>query len=121
LIVVLGAPLALRRALGSGAHAGFAPTLQVAVAILAVPWRSEMRFLARTALLILAQLRKYSGVPAPSYCGALISIAADLHYSVLAVRPSPLLANRLGTRKKRSVCVLLEAVDPNVSIETCRG
>lgn len=32
-----GAPLALRRALGSGAHAGFAPTLQVAVAILAVP------------------------------------------------------------------------------------
>ncbi|HET6198551.1 MAG TPA: hypothetical protein VFE12_22490 [Acetobacteraceae bacterium] len=32
-----GAPLALRRALGSGADAGFAPTLQVAVAILAVP------------------------------------------------------------------------------------
>jgi BASS family bile acid:Na+ symporter len=32
-----GAPLALRRALGSGAHAGFAATLQIAVAILAVP------------------------------------------------------------------------------------
>lgn len=32
-----GAPLALRRTLGSGGHAGFAPTLQVAVAILALP------------------------------------------------------------------------------------
>jgi BASS family bile acid:Na+ symporter len=32
-----GAPLALRRALASGAHAGFAPTLQIAVAFLAVP------------------------------------------------------------------------------------
>jgi predicted Na+-dependent transporter len=32
-----GAPLALRRALSSGADAGFAPTLQIAVAILAVP------------------------------------------------------------------------------------
>ncbi len=32
-----GAPLALRRALSSGGHAGFAPTLQIAVAILAVP------------------------------------------------------------------------------------
>jgi predicted Na+-dependent transporter len=32
-----GAPLALRRALGSGADAGFSPTLQIAVAILAVP------------------------------------------------------------------------------------
>jgi BASS family bile acid:Na+ symporter len=32
-----GAPLALRRALASGADEGFAPTLQIAVAILAVP------------------------------------------------------------------------------------
>jgi BASS family bile acid:Na+ symporter len=32
-----GAPLALRRALSSGGDAGFAPTLQVAVAIFAVP------------------------------------------------------------------------------------
>ncbi len=32
-----GAPLALRRALRSGGDAGFAPTLQIAVAILAVP------------------------------------------------------------------------------------
>jgi BASS family bile acid:Na+ symporter len=35
--IVPGAPLALRRALGSGADAGFAPTLQIAIAILAVP------------------------------------------------------------------------------------
>ena len=32
-----GAPLALRRALASGGDAGFAPTLQIALAILAVP------------------------------------------------------------------------------------
>jgi predicted Na+-dependent transporter len=32
-----GAPLALRRALRSGGHAGFAPTLQISLAILAVP------------------------------------------------------------------------------------
>jgi bile acid:Na+ symporter, BASS family len=32
-----GAPLALRRALSSGGDAGFAPTLQIAVALLAVP------------------------------------------------------------------------------------
>ncbi len=32
-----GAPLALRRSLRSGAHAGFAPTLQIAVAVLAIP------------------------------------------------------------------------------------
>jgi bile acid:Na+ symporter, BASS family len=32
-----GAPLALRRALRSGGHVGFAPTLQIALAVLAVP------------------------------------------------------------------------------------
>ncbi len=32
-----GAPLALQRALRTGGHAGFAPTLQVAVALLAIP------------------------------------------------------------------------------------
>jgi len=36
MVIAPGAPLALRRALGSGGDAGFAPTLQVAVAILAV-------------------------------------------------------------------------------------
>jgi hypothetical protein len=36
-VIAPGAPLALRRALGSGGVAGFAPTLQIAVAILAVP------------------------------------------------------------------------------------
>lgn len=37
MVIAPGAPLALRRALGSGADAGFAPTLQIAVALLAVP------------------------------------------------------------------------------------
>jgi BASS family bile acid:Na+ symporter len=37
IVIAPGAPLALRRALGSGEHAGFAPALQVAVAILALP------------------------------------------------------------------------------------
>lgn len=37
MVIAPGAPLALRRALSSGAHTGFAPTLQIAVAILAVP------------------------------------------------------------------------------------
>ena len=37
MVIAPGAPLALRRALSSGAHAGFAPTLQIALAILAVP------------------------------------------------------------------------------------
>ncbi|MFL5285143.1 MAG: hypothetical protein ACJ8AW_30250 [Rhodopila sp.] len=37
IVIAPGAPLALRRALGSGAHAGFAPTLQIALALLAVP------------------------------------------------------------------------------------
>jgi len=37
MVIAPGAPLALRRALGSGGDAGFAPTLQIAVAILAVP------------------------------------------------------------------------------------
>jgi predicted Na+-dependent transporter len=37
MVIAPGAPLALRRALYSGGDAGFAPTLQVAVAILAVP------------------------------------------------------------------------------------
>ena len=37
MVIAPGAPLALRRALGSGGHAGFAPTLQVAIAILALP------------------------------------------------------------------------------------
>ncbi len=36
-VMAPGAPLALRRALDSGGHAGYAPTLQVAVAILALP------------------------------------------------------------------------------------
>ena len=37
MVIAPGAPLGLRRALGSGADAGFAPTLQIAVAVLAVP------------------------------------------------------------------------------------
>ena len=37
MVIAPGAPLALRRALGSGGDAGLAPTLQIAVAILAVP------------------------------------------------------------------------------------
>lgn len=37
IVIAPGAPLALRRALASGGHAGFAPTLQAAVAILALP------------------------------------------------------------------------------------
>ncbi len=37
MVMAPGAPLALRRALGSGGHAGFGPTLQVAIAILALP------------------------------------------------------------------------------------
>ena len=37
MVIAPGAPLALRRALASGADEGFAPTLQIAVAILAVP------------------------------------------------------------------------------------
>jgi bile acid:Na+ symporter, BASS family len=37
MVIAPGAPLALRRALGSGGDAGYAPTLQIAVAILAVP------------------------------------------------------------------------------------
>jgi bile acid:Na+ symporter, BASS family len=45
-----GAPLALRRALGSGADAGFAPTLQIAVAILAVPAVPVWVFIANLLL-----------------------------------------------------------------------
>ena len=36
-VIAPGAPVALRRALSSGADAGFAPTLQIVVALLAVP------------------------------------------------------------------------------------
>ena len=37
MVIAPGAPLALRRALASGGDAGFAPTLQITIAILAVP------------------------------------------------------------------------------------
>ena len=37
MVIAPGAPLALRRALTSGGDAGFAPTLQITIAILAVP------------------------------------------------------------------------------------
>ena len=37
MVIAPGAPLALRRVLGSGGHASFGPTLQTAVVILAVP------------------------------------------------------------------------------------
>jgi BASS family bile acid:Na+ symporter len=37
MVIAPGAPLALRRALASGGDAGFAPTLQITVAVLAVP------------------------------------------------------------------------------------
>ncbi len=37
MVIAPGAPLALRRALASGGNAGFAPTLQITVAIFAVP------------------------------------------------------------------------------------
>ena len=37
IVLAPGAPLALRRALSSGADSGFAPTLQIVIAVLAVP------------------------------------------------------------------------------------
>jgi BASS family bile acid:Na+ symporter len=132
IVIAPGAPLALRRALGSGAHADFSPTLQIAVAILAVPvlplWVAisnavlgtngvadpgsvaRQVFFAQLLPLALGTIVKrwapekgawigkvLGRAGAILLIGALISIAADLHYSVLAVHRWPLLVAVLTT------------------------
>ena len=104
MVIAPGAPLALRRALGSGADVGFAPTLQMAIALLAVP---AVPLWVEIANLILGT----KGVADPVAVGKQVLLAQLLPLALGSIvrRAAPVWGARIGTALGRAGAVLLIA------------
>jgi BASS family bile acid:Na+ symporter len=102
MVIAPGAPLALRRALGSGAAAGFAPTLQIVIAIVAVP---AVPLWVEAANLILGT----NGFVDPAAVARQVFLAQLLPLGLGAVvrRAAPIWGTRIGVALGRAGAVLL--------------
>jgi BASS family bile acid:Na+ symporter len=149
IVIAPGAPLALRRALSSGADAGFAGTLQIVVAMLAVPvvplWIiianailgthgianagsvATQVFLAQLLPLalgtLLTRLAPVKGPRIATLLGrggailliaALVSIIADVRYSILATHRWPIAVAAVTTTAALSVGHLIGGPLPQI-------
>jgi bile acid:Na+ symporter, BASS family len=105
MVIAPGAPLALRRALGSGGDAGFAPTLQITVAILAVPavplWVLIGNWILGTRGIIDA-----SAVARQVFLAQLLPLAMG----AMVKRLAPVIGARIGRVLGRAGVILLMAV-----------
>lgn len=99
-----GAPLALRRALSSGGHAGFAPTLQAAIAVLALPalplWTAIGNWILGTHGIV-----DLAAVARQIFLAQLLPLALG----AAARRVAPVWGPRLGTALGRAGVFLLVA------------
>lgn len=99
-----GAPLALRRALSSGGHAGFAPTLQIAIALLAVPAMPVWIFIGNRIF----GTHGFVDVPAVAKQVFLAQLL-PLVLGAAVKRVAPVTAARIGTVLGQAGAVLLIA------------
>ena len=97
-----GAPLALRRALGSGGDAGFAPTLQIAVAILAVP-AVPLWVIVGNWILGTHGFADAAAVARQVFLAQLLPVASG----VIVRRVTPVIGARIGRALGRAGAVLL--------------
>jgi BASS family bile acid:Na+ symporter len=149
MVIAPGAPLALRRALHSGGDASFAPTLQIAVAILAVPalplwvlignWIvgthgfvdaaavARQVLLAQLLPLVLGAVVKRAAPGSGMWIGTalgragaillimvLISLAVNLHYSILVAHFWPIASAAITTLAAISAGHLLGGPLPEI-------
>lgn len=104
MVIAPGAPLALRRALGSGADPAFAPTLQVVIALLAVPavplWVEVGNLLLGT-----------KGIADPMAVGKQVLLAQLLPLALGSAvrRAAPICGAKVGKALGRAGAVLLIA------------
>jgi bile acid:Na+ symporter, BASS family len=105
MVIAPGAPLALRRALTSGGDAGFAPTLQITVAIFAVPavplWVLIGNWILGTRGIIDA-----SAVARQVFLAQLLPLAMG----TMVKRLAPVIGARIGKVLERAAVILLMAV-----------
>jgi BASS family bile acid:Na+ symporter len=102
IVMAPGAPLALRRALGSGADAGFASTLQVLAVLLAVP-------LLPLWVVIGNAIFGTHGIVDPGAVAKQVFLAQLLPFAAGAVtrKMAPGLGPRIGTLLERAGAILL--------------
>jgi BASS family bile acid:Na+ symporter len=104
IVIAPGAPLALRRALGSGAHAGFAPTLQIAIALLATP-AVPLWVMIGNVILGTRGFADPSAVAEQIFLAQLLPLALG----AIAKQAAPIWADRTGTVLGRASAILLIA------------
>ena len=104
MVIAPGAPLALRRALGSGGDAGFAPTLQIAVAILAVP-AVPLWVIIGNSILGTHEIADVAAVARQVFLAQLLPLVVG----AVVKRVAPITGSRIGTAFGRAGGVLLIA------------
>jgi bile acid:Na+ symporter, BASS family len=102
IVMAPGAPLALRRALGSGAEAGFASTLQIVVVVLAVPML-PLWVIIGNAILGTKGIADPQSVAKQVFLAQLLPLAAG----VLVKRMVPIWAPWIGVMLRHAGAVLL--------------
>ena len=105
MVIAPGAPLALRRALASGGDAGFAPTLQITVAILAVP-AVPLGVLIANWILGTRGIIDASAVARQVFLAQLLPLAMGS----MVKRLAPVIGVRIGKVLGRAGVILLLAV-----------
>lgn len=105
MVIAPGAPLALRRALASGGDAGFAPTLQITVAILAVP-AVPLGVLIANWILGTRGIIDASAVARQVFLAQLLPLAMGS----MVKRLAPVIGVRIGRVLGRAGVILLLAV-----------
>jgi predicted Na+-dependent transporter len=112
IVMAPGAPLALRRALASGADAGFAATLQIVVALLAVAALPLWIFVGNTIL----------GTRGTAEAGSVakqvfLAQLLPLVLGAVAKRVAPVRGPRIGTMLGRAGAVLLIAAITSIVVD----
>jgi bile acid:Na+ symporter, BASS family len=105
MVIAPGVPLALRRALASGGDAGFAPTLQITVAILAVP-AVPLGVLIANWILGTRGIIDASAVARQVFLAQLLPLAMGS----MVKRLAPVIGVRIGRVLGRAGVILLLAV-----------
>ena len=112
MVIAPGAPLALRRALSSGADVGLAPTLQIVVAMLAVP-AVPLWVIAANAILGTHGIADAGSVATQVFLAQLLPLGVGAVVATVA----PVKGPRIGTALGRSAAILLIAALVSIIVD----